>query len=395
MVKLLGFITLVVVTVSETWFRFRNRGHHNLINTKISKGLGESAYLFQNSEQMKRHPAYSKHGLGDSIFFDELQASIRRIHSNPSEGLDLASVNINIVSGERITKRKELENGENDVDEHWVLLGGSTVLCLEVPDAMTWSSCLQAISDTSSNKAIQVHNFGRAGLKAAKINSIFPLFLDRYTNVTRIIVYFGVNDAGWIAGSRPSNRLSFFGDGVLGLLSAFSKLIGFLHLRLRSRRVCKASTEYAKKTMKKFSEYAAYFDSKQIDIDFILQPNVFCKIRPSNLELDLIKSAEPLRIAGMHAAYDTYLSSGDDLITSAIDIFSEIDETIFIDWCHVGVAGNELIAERVWNITNQCLGSDVKTTTALRVMKNHKDIALRSRNIFKNKDETAYHYPLY
>ena len=168
-----------------------------------------------------------------------------------------------------------------------------------------------------------------------------------------------------------------------------------MNLRLRARRVCKASTEYAKKTLRKFSEYATYFEAKQIKIDFILQPNVFCKIRPSNLELDLIKSAEPLRIAGMYAAYSTYLSYGGGLIKSAIDVFSEIDETVYIDWCHVGVAGNELIAKRIWNLTNQCLDSDIKTTNTLHVMKKYKGIALRSRNIFKNKDETAYNYPLY
>ena len=392
---LLGFITLVVVTAPEIWFRFRNRGHHNLINTKSSKDLGESAYLFQNSEQMKRHPAYSKHGLGDSIFFDELQASIKRVQFNPSECLDVKGANINIVRGERITKRKELENGENDVDEHWILLGGSTVLCLEVPDSMTWSSCLQAISDTSSNKAIQVHNFGKAGLKAVKLNLLFPLFLERYPTVTKIIVYFGVNDAGWIAGSRPSNRLSSFGDGVLGLLSAVSKLVAFMHLRFRSRRVCKASIEYANKTVRKFLEYKDYFEAKRVQIDFILQPNVFCKNVPSRLELALIESADPLRIAGMHAAYDTYLSLGDGLIKSAVDAFSDTDESIFIDWCHVGVDGNLIIAKKIWSIVNEISDSDVKTASAMRVMRNHRNAALRSRNIFKNNGETAYNYPLY
>ncbi len=94
---------------------------------------------------------------------------------------------------------------------------------------------------------------------------------------------------------------------------------------------------------------------------------------------------------------DAYLFNGDGLITSAIDIFSDEYETIFIDWCHVGVAGNEIIAKKIWNIANQCLGTDViaPTTNGLRVMMNNKNTALRSRNILKNKDETAYNYPLY
>lgn len=392
-IQFVAVIILVVGLISEIWFRFRNRDFHILKVAKAERNLSESKYLFEDFGQMERHPAYSRHGLSDRAFYDELQASHKKVNVSPLKIPDVVGSYINLLNGERVTTCIG-EKRDKDV-EHWILTGGSTVLCLEVPDSMTWASCMQRIADRSSNKPIQVHNFGRAGLKSVKINAFFPLFLSRYTSLTRIIVYFGVNDAGWIAGNRPSSRLSYLIDGTLDSLSTVSKLVAFLNLRLRSRRVCKASTEYAKKTMRKFSEYAAYFEAKKIKIDFILQPNVFCKIRPSNLELDLIKSAEPLRIAGMHAAYDTYLSCGDGLITSAIDVFSEIDETIYIDWCHVGVAGNELIAKRIWNITNQCLGSDVKTTTALRLMKNNKDTALRSRNIFKNKDETVYNYPLY
>lgn len=387
-------MVLVIGLISEICFRFRNRDFNNLKVAKSEKNLDENWYLFENPEQMERHPAYSRHGLGDRAFYDELQLVFKTVaYSSPLKVQDVVGAYFNIVNGERVTTSIE-EKIDKD-PEHWILIGGSTTLCLEVPDSMTWASCMQQIADQSSNKPIQVHNFGRAGLKSVKINAFFPLFLSRYTSLTKIIVYFGVNDAGENAGSRPSTRLSYLIDGTLDSLATVSKLIAFLNLRLRSRRVCKASTEYAKKTLRRFSEYATYFETKQIKIEFILQPNVFCKIRPSNLELDLIKSAEPLRIAGMHAAYDTYLSCGDGLIKSAIDIFSEIDETVYIDWCHVGVAGNKLIAKRIWKITNQYLGSDDKTTAALRVMKNHKDKALRSKNIFKNKDEMAFNYPLY
>jgi hypothetical protein len=242
---------------------------------------------------------------------------------------------------------------------------------------------------------VQVHNFGQAGFKAVKVNHLFPLFLSKYGNVTNVIIYFGVNDAGWIAGSRASNRLIYLVDVVLDKLAIVSKFVAFLTLRMRSRRVRKASTKYAKKTIKKFLEYKDFFESKQVQIDFILQPNVFCKSNPSKLEQTLIESAEPLRIAGLHAAYETYLSLGDGLITPAIDAFSGLDQTIFIDWCHVGVEGNSIIAQKIWGIVNDSSFSENKTCAAITVMKNYKDKALRSRNIFKNKDELAYNYPLY
>lgn len=384
---------LAVGLFSEIWFRFRNRDFHILKVAKAERNLSESKYLFEDSEQMERHPAYSRHGLGDRSFYDELQASHKKVSVSPLKIPDVVGSYINLLNGERITTSIG-EKKDKDV-EHWILLGGSTALCLEVPDSMTWASCLQATSDKSVNCAIQVHNFGRAGFKAAKIDTLFPLFLSRYKTVTRIIVYFGVNDAGWIAGSRPNNRLIYLCDLVMDILSVVSRFVAFLNLRMRSRRVRRASTKYAKKTLRKFSEYKNYFETKGVEIDFILQPNVFCKSHPSKLELSLIESAEPLRIAGLHAAYDTYLSRGDGLITSAIDAFSGLDQTIFIDWCHVGVEGNSIIAQKIWGLINGFSVSEDESLAAINGMKNHRDIALRLRNIFKNKDEIAYNYPLY
>jgi len=392
---LLCFLLFAVLLFLEIWFRFRIRDRYKFKVVKDSRQLDDSFYLFENSRQMENHPAYLKYELGDKNFFDELQASHKLVHVSPVASRNVESASINIVNGERTTKRPNPEKQVDEACDHWILLGGSTVLCLEVPDSMTSSSCIQAIVDRSSNRAVQVHNFGQAGFKASKVNQLFPLFLSQYKTVTNVIIYFGVNDAGWIAGSRPSNRLIYLGDLVLDVLSVVSRFVAFLTLKMRSRRVRKASTKYAKRTIKKFLDYKDYFETRQIQIDFILQPNVFCKSNPSKLELSLIKSAEPLRIAGLYAAYDTYLSLSDGLITPAIDTFSDLDQTIFIDWCHVGVEGNSIIGQKIWGIVNGFSVSEEKTCTAMNVMKNNRDIALRSRNIFKNKDEIAYNYPLY
>lgn len=389
------FLICLILFILEYWFRLRTHSHQRLKIKDDRRVLINSFYLFDTTEQMKRHPANLKYGLGDKTFFDELQASQKEVHVSPVESRNLVGANINIVNGERITKRHKFDQVEDQSDEHWIFLGGSTVLCLEVPDSMTLTSCVQAIVDRSSNNEIQVHNFGQAGFKAVKIEQLFPLFLSRYTKVTRVIVYFGVNDAGWIAGSRPSNRLTYLCDAVLDKLSVFSKLVAFATLRMRSRRVCKASTEYANKTLRKFLAYKDYFETRGVLINFILQPNVFCKSHPSKLELSYIDQAEPLRIAGLHAAYNTYLSHSDGLITSAVDTFSDISETIFFDWCHVGVEGNSIISRKIWDLINDHSVSESRTVAAMNVMKNYRNIALRSRNIFKNKDETVYNYPLY
>jgi hypothetical protein len=390
-------LIFIVFLSLEMWFRLRNRVHHNLMSARGSGAMSESFYLFESAEQMRIHPAYSNYGLGDMSFFDELQASHQKVHVSPVESRNVTGLNINIVNGERITKNPNFEEkmGRSECNEHWILLGGSTVLCLEVPDSMTSSSHLQAIVDNSSNKTIQVHNFGQAGFKAVKIDQLFPLFLSRYTMVSRIIVYFGVNDAGWIAGSRSSNRLTYLCDAVLDVFSFFSKFVAFIALRMKSRRVCKASSEYAQKTLRKFFEYRDYFEARNVPIHFVLQPNVFCKARPSKFEISLIDSAEPLRIAGLHSAYKTYLDHGEGLITSAVGIFSEMEESIFLDWCHVGTKGNALIARKIWEVINDDVDSDIKTIAAMNIMKKYRDIVLRSRNIFKNKDEVAYNYPLY
>ncbi len=390
---------LVFVVFLEFWFRFLDRANDKSSRSKTSKGLNVPSYLFESFSKMEVHPAYATHGIANQSFFDEMQASVEKISSLPLEVRNVIGDHINIDGGERLTKSSNPNDLENvsviSSNENWIVLGGSTVLCLEVPDAFTWPSYLQAIIDSSLNRGVRIHNFGQPGLKSAKISQLFPLFLNRYTEVTQIVVYFGVNDAGWIAGSRPTGRLAYVIDFVLDGLSAVSKLVAFLTLRMRAQRVRRASADYANRTIKKFFDYHEYFNSKDIKIYFILQPNVFCKTRPSRLEIDLIKSAEPLRIAGLHAAYETYLSNGGWLIKPAVSTFSDTDETIFIDWCHVGVKGNSLIARRIWGILNDVPNSQVEIDSAMSVMKSHKDTALKSRHIFQNKDEMVYNYPLF
>ena len=399
MFQLVWLAAFVFVVILEFWFRFLNHSNDKLNRSKTSKGLNVSSYLFESCSKMEAHPTYTNHGIANQSFFDEMQASVGKISSLPLEARNVIGDYINIDGGERLTKNSSPNNIENDSvilsNENWIALGGSTVLCLEVPDAFTWPSYLQATIDSSPKNGVRIHNFGQPGLKSAKINQLFPLFLNRYTEVTQIVVYFGVNDAGWIAGSRPTSRLVYVIDFVLDGLSAVSKLFAFLTLRMRAQRVSRASADYANRTIKKFFDYHDYFNSKGIKIYFILQPNVFCKTRPSRLEIDLIESAEPLRITGLHAAYETYLSNGGGLIKPAVSTFSDTDETIFIDWCHVGVKGNSLIARRIWDILNDVPNSQVEINTAMSVMKSHKDTALKARRIFQNKDEMVYNYPLF
>lgn len=384
--------TLVVFSVLEFYCRLQDSKRIKFKTSQFQKQSDHSTYLFKKAEHMEIHPAYSKYRFGDKTFFDELQACQNKIHIGSVESRNVSGVHINIVGGERVTQSSN-ERGESEED--WIILGGSTVLCLEVSDSMTSSSNLQAIIDSSSNRLVQVHNFGQAGLKAAKVDQLFPLFLSRYPKVTRVIVYFGVNDVGWIAGSRPPNRLAYVGDSVLDFLSVMSKFIEFLTLTNRSRRVSKASRKYAHKTLKKFKDFKEYFEKIKIQTYFILQPNVFNKVTPSREELDLIYSAEPLRIAGLCAAYETYIRHGRGLILSAVDTFSYIDECIFLDWCHVGIQGNHLLAKRFWEIINGDMNSGDMNCDAMNKMKFHRHSALKLRNIHKNKNEIAYNYPLF
>lgn len=390
---------LLTIIALEFWFRFCNRADRKSSKKGASKRLDASSYLFENFARMGSHPVFASCDFASQSFFDEMQTSVKNIDSLPLEARNIVGDYINISGGERLTTTSDSVFLENDSErfynENWVTLGGSTVLCLEVPDAFTWPSCLQAIINSKSNNGIKVHNFGQPGLKSAKISRLFPLFLNRYVDVTKVVVFFGVNDAGWIAGSRPTRRLILVFDYLLEALSVISKLFAYFTLRVKARRVSRASTAYANKTIKKFCEYHNFFETRGIQTFFILQPNVFCKTKPSNLEIDLINSAEPLRVVGLHAAYDAYLSDGSGLVKSAISTFSDIDETVYIDWCHVGANGNSLIAKQVWRILNGDLDSQIKTSNAMGIMKNHKDTFLKVRNIFKNKDEMAYNYPLF
>ena len=195
MIFLLWLLVFAIALILELWFRFRIRGHNNYIVAKDSKQPDDSFYLFENPKQMENHPVYLKYCIGDKNFFDELQISHKLSHVSPVESRNVVGANINIVNGERTTWRPKPETLAVEASDHWILLGGSTVLCLEVPDSMTSTSCIQALVDRSSNKTVQVHNFGQAGFKAVKVNQLFPLFLSKYENVTNVIIYFGVKNS--------------------------------------------------------------------------------------------------------------------------------------------------------------------------------------------------------
>ena len=91
----------------------------------------------------------------------------------------------------------------------------------------------------------------------------------------------------------------------------------------------------------------------------------------------------------------TYLSDGNDIVMSALNAFDHLEEAVFLDWCHVGVKGNQLIAKTIWSLVNGCNAGVEETNDALDLMLSNKRSALKLLRIAANKDEVPYNYPLY
>ena len=349
-----------------------------------------TTYLFKSARDLIANSHYAEIVWANEIFYGEMQLSHEQSTASPIESRNFAGSYINIVNSERQTVSSISQNPKD-----WIMFGGSTVLCLEVNDSNTVSSCLQEIINSKTECNFQIHNYGQAGMKSKKIDHLFPLCFSRYPLASKVTVLFGVNDAGWIAGSNPSNMWQSLIDKGFDFVSKRLVLLDYLFLRLKSRRVCKASKTYAVSTLKKFRDFESTLKSRNIDCHFILQPNVFCKARPARSEFEFIHDADPLRIAGIHAAYMTYLSDGNDIVMSALNAFDHLEEAVFLDWCHVGVKGNQLIAKTIWSLVNGCNAGVEETNDALDLMLSNKRSALKLLRIAANKDEVPYNYPLY
>ena len=272
---------------------------------------------------------------------------------------------LNISNGVRRTTGVTNE----DVTLRIFVLGGSTVFCYEVPDSLTVTSFLQKILNQVSNQT-KVLNFGWAG--ASVLDRIKALKTSADFNKNDIvIVYFGVNDAGYKFTDQNGNEQR--AEDLLPIQLRVAKILAeeidlviarWVYGETAPRRLQKFVNQATNQTTETLTAFEEYCRTNELRIMAVLQPNLYTLRTkyPSEVQAEK-RFSNNLRTVILHAYkhYEEWVKETPYAV-SATHIFDNAPAPVFLDWAHVNARGNEIIARFIFEELQRrgMLGSDSK-----------------------------------
>lgn len=349
-----------------------------------------ASYMALTARELLNQWPYRSQNFNDEEFFRNMHECNHYLLTAPKDGANFESKYININDSERVSLKSS-----NPPSEHWLFLGGSTTFCLEVEDESTVSSCIQHSLNLDEDNLIQCHNLAWPGLKVTKIEDFLDRGLMSNPDTKKVIVLFGVNDAGWSSGSAPKNKFQSIITRILLPLSSSIRLADYLNRRIQIGQVRRYSRIYALSTIRKLHEIQLSLNERSIESYFLLQPNLICKANVSAVEFRILRSIDPVRAAGLYVAYETYMKEGGGIVSCITESFDKTSETIYFDWCHVGIKGNQLLSESILSVIKMNSSNGLLNEFSLALMKSRSADLMKLHNIGKNRDEVPYNYPLY
>ncbi len=262
-------------------------------------------------------------------------------------GIDFQSPNYGMCRGVRNTT-----DVPSVIDmKRLTFLGGSTVLCEEVPDRLTNASFLQRFLNEAKQN-IQVINYGASG--ATSIDRVRMLMeLSDTSDGDFVVFYFGDNDSGWIdhQSGKPSQQLTWIAVRALKALSEYGlETARWLYGELSPHSFRKFSRAAVTGTIDSLNVAHEYCQSKGAHLVAILQPNLYTLRTKSQYERQLEKR---FSIDMRNLVLDAYRRYGQwvketPYAVSATHIFNNAPAPVFLDWAHVNARGNEIIARFIF-----------------------------------------------
>ena len=232
------------------------------------------------------------------------------------------------------------------------LFGGSTVLCEEVPDRLTNASFLQRLLN-EMNQNIRVINYGASG--ATSIDRARMLMgLGDIHDGDFVVFYFGDNDSGWIDNrtGKPSQQLVWITVRALKAMSEFGlETARWLYGELSPHSLQKFSRSAVADTINSLNAARDYCQGKGAHMVAILQPNLYTLRTKSQYERQLEKRFSiDMRnlVLDAYRRYEEWVKETPYAV-SATHIFDNAAAPVFLDWAHVNVRGNEIIAKFIFD----------------------------------------------
>ena len=259
---------------------------------------------------------------------------------------------LNVVNGMRVTTDNPTVS-----KKRIIIFGGSTVFCGEVPDNLTSCSLLQAAINANKIPGTVI-NFGRHG--STLQNRLLYLERSNFKRDDLILFWFGVNELGWklmegktnapffiYSLKRVSEGLKFFSK-FLALISLLSQLFESFVLKPLSRFLAYLELKRSLEKLKNLSRLRGF------EYRVFLQPNLLTKTvrtRREDLVLEYFLSSRRGRTTKnfLDANYPKFRALLDRYMgVDASGIFSSANREVFVDWCHLNSAGNQVVAQFIF-----------------------------------------------
>ena len=262
-------------------------------------------------------------------------------------GIDFRSPNYGMCQGVRNTTDVP---GVTDI-KRLTLLGGSTVLCEEVPDRLTNASFLQRFLNEAKQN-IQVINCGASG--ATSIDRVRMLMeLSDTSDGDFVVFYFGDNDSGWLdhKSQKYAQEIIWLPTRVLRALSEIGlETARWMYGELSPLSFRKFSRAAVTDTIDSLNVAREYCQSKGAHMVAILQPNLYTLRTKSQYERQLEKRFSiDMRnlVLDAYRRYEEWVKETPYAV-SATHIFNNAAAPVFLDWAHVNARGNEIIAKFIF-----------------------------------------------
>jgi len=245
------------------------------------------------------------------------------------------------------------------------IFGGSTVYNGEVPDNLTIASQLASLG---ANKflykvvnmgATSIHSsqqFGRLKSEVGLENGDVVIFYDGVNDVLQRIIY--ENKKGYMVGEPKQES---FWIKQLRSKSKYSSILYILYSNLIKNTKEKPSSLVMTSIddyINTLVEAKQYTEANGGFFYHFLQPTLFTKKNLNKYEQMLLARGYPFVpnqfIKDFAKAYPIISNKLDsfEFSYSLLEIFDGLEESPYLDFCHVNHIGNKIIAENIWNNIN-------------------------------------------
>lgn len=237
------------------------------------------------------------------------------------------------------------------------LFGGSTTLCIEVPDDYTIASQLQK-NILSGSPPLNDYEVINCGVRGASLRANYEHFnqLD-FQKDDICLFFFGCNEfneINWqpLIGKFQQNLDRFQKLGLLTPSRIFSKFLNF-------DENYPQINERAQEVEKILTSIRLRCERNKISFIAILQPDMFSRVPASQFDNERLWHYKPQR--NVFKARQVLNDKINNLLkmqgffVDGRSIFNQTDLDVYIDWVHTNYLGNKVIADYFHSVIQQQL----------------------------------------